>query len=95
MNHPSLPVTSAVPVFDCHVFLTKPTTPGEKWRARCARAPQVEADGATERETLMAIVSRFKFFIPEHHVKNEPIPWADPPLTPSPGEVERFIPVHL
>lgn len=95
MNPLSLPVTSSVPVFDCHVLLTKPVAPGEKWRARCARAPQVVAEGATERETLMAIVSRFKFFVHEHHVKKEPIPWVDPALSPSAGEVERFIPVHL
>jgi hypothetical protein len=95
VNHNPLPVTTPVPVFDCHVLLTKPASPGERWQARCARAPQIIADGATERETLMAIVSRFKFFVHEHHVKKEPIPWADPALSPGPGEVERFIPVHL
>ena len=25
----------------------------------------------------------------------EPIPWADPPETPQPGEAQRWIPVHL
>lgn len=84
-----------VPVFDCHVLLTKPSSPEERWRARCSRAPHIVADGATERDTLMAIVSRFKFFVHEHHVRKEPIPWTDPPATPTNGEVERFIPVHL
>jgi hypothetical protein len=88
-------MTTPVPVFDCHVLMTKPASPVDYWRARCARAPQIIAEGATERETLMAIVSRFKFFVHEHHVKKEPIPWTDPALSPETGEVERFIPVHL
>lgn len=95
VNHDPLSITTPVPVFDCHVLLSKPVSQGEKWRARCARAPHIVAEGATERDTLMAIVSRFKFFVHEHHVKKEPIPWTDPALAPEAGEVERFIPVHL
>ncbi len=82
-------------MFDCHVLLTKPAAPGERWQGRCARAPHITAEGATERETLMAIVARFKFFVHEHHVRKEPIPWTDPPAAPAPNEVERFIPFHL
>jgi hypothetical protein len=87
--------TSPVPVFDCHVLLTKPASPGDPWTARCATATGVTAAAATEREVLQQIVSRFKFFVHDHHLRNEPIPWTTPPLTAAPGELERFIPVHL
>jgi len=93
-NH--LPASSSdpVPVFGCHVLLTKPVA-DELWNARCANAAGVTADAATEREVLHKIVSRFKFFVHEHHVRGEPIPWTTPPLAAKPGELERFIPVHL
>ena len=87
--------SSPVPVFDCHVLLTKPVDAGGLWTARCATAAGVTADAATEREVLHKIVSRFKFFVHEHHVRGEPIPWTTPPLAAQPGELERFIPVHL
>ena len=85
----------SVPVFDCHVLLAKPSVAGAPWRARCAAAPQIESEGATERAALQALVTRFKFFLHEHRLRNEPIPWQQPELTPSPNEVERWIPVHL
>jgi len=84
-----------VPVFDCHVLLTKPAAAGDLWRARCAAAPQIAAEGDTERAVLQAIVTRFKFFLHEHRVRNEPIPWTHPEETAAPGELERWIPVHL
>lgn len=87
--------TTPAPVYDCHVLLRKPTEPGGRWIARCAAAPEVAADGPTERETLIALVTRFKFFLHEHCAQSQPIPWRSPPLSPQDGEVERFIPVHL
>ncbi len=96
MTFQPLPVTDApVPVFGCHVLLRKPQLPGEPYRARCANAPTVMAEGSTERDVLMAIVTRFKFFLHEHRVHQQPPPFQSPPLTPVNGEVERFIPVHL
>jgi hypothetical protein len=88
-------LTDPVPVYDCHVLLTKPAAPGEPWRARCAAAPDVHAEGANERAVLQTLVTRFKFFLHEHRLKGEPIPWTQPELTPVAGEVERWIPVHL
>jgi hypothetical protein len=89
------PVDGPVPVFNCHVLLTKPTAPGELWTARCATAATITADGSTERDVLQKMASRFKFFVHEHHVRGESIPWTTPPLSPAPGELERFFPVHL
>lgn len=91
----SLPTTGVVPVFDCHVLLTKPAEPGGLWTARCAAAATVTAEGPSERDVLQKIVSRFKFFVHEHHLRNEPIPWTTPPLIPQPGDLERWIAVHL
>jgi len=83
------------PVFDCHVLLTKPSSPGQPWRARCAAAPQVTAEGDSERAVLQTMVSRFRFFLFEHQQRGEPVPWTTPELTAAPGEIERWIPVHL
>lgn len=85
----------SVPVFDCHVLLRKPTESEQRWQARCAAAPSVTAFGSTERETLQAIVIRFKYFIEEYRRESQPIPWTTPELIPEAGEVERWIPVHL
>jgi hypothetical protein len=94
-----LPLTGpsgpAVPVFDCHVLLRKPSQPGERFAARCARAPHVQATGTTERETLQQIYIRFKYFLTEHQSQGQAVPWHDPPCQPEPGEVERWIPIHL
>lgn len=89
-----IPLGSSVPVYDCHILLRKPRGPGERFQARCARAPEVIAEGATERETLQSLVIRFKYFLEEHR-KTGTIPWREPALSPEPDEVERFIPVHL
>ena len=88
-------MTTNVPVYDCHILLAKPASPGEPWRARCAAAPDIAAEGPNERTVLQALVMRFKFWLHEHRLRNEPIPWTTPELTPAANEVERWIPVHL
>ncbi|OYW20643.1 MAG: hypothetical protein B7Z55_06975 [Planctomycetales bacterium 12-60-4] len=82
-------------MLNCHVLLRRPTDAGELYVARCAAAPSVTSSGSTEREALQAIVIRFKYFIQEHRGTGRPIPWISPEATPEPGEVERWIPVHL
>lgn len=89
------PFSGGVPVYDCHVLLRRPTEPGGRFSGRCARAPSVTAEGSTERETLQAIVIRFKYFLQEHESQGRAVPWTEPPAQPEPGEVERWIPVHL
>ncbi len=84
-----------VPVFDCHVLLRRPGHPGELFQARCAAAPDVTAQGATEREVLQALVIRFKYFVEQYHARGETIPWQTPETPPAADEVERWIPVHL
>lgn len=91
----SLPMSDAVPVFDCHVLLRRPSGPDEKYVARCAAAPEVTAEGHTEREVLQSLVIRFKYFLQEHRSVGQPIPWRVPELAPAPDEVERWISVHL
>ncbi len=91
----TLPTAGEVPVFDCHVLLRRPGRTGESFQARCANAPAVTSTGLTEREALQSIVIRFKYFIQEHQAQGQPIPWLNPELSPEPGEVERWIPVHL
>lgn len=84
-----------VPVFNCHVLLHRPTESGGRFSARCAAAPEVTAEGFTERETLQSLVIRFKYFIEQHRSQGQAIPWQDPELLPGEGEVERWVSVHL
>lgn len=91
----SLPMSDAVPVYDCHVLLRRPSQSGETFVARCAAAPEITAEGATEREVLQSLVIRFKYFVQEHRSLGQPIPWHIPEQTPEPGEVERWVSVHL
>ena len=93
-NHqPALPITDGpVPVFDCHVLLTH-TDSGVT--ARTANMDGVTAAGPTERDALLAIVKTFKKTVEQHHQNKQPIPFLAEPHKPEPGEVERWVPVHL
>lgn len=98
-EHKSLPLLSEndihpVPVFSCHVILSVPDESGRR-RARVSNLPNLTAIGASEREVLMAIVKQFKSTVQEWTASGQPIPWSETPDQPAPGELERFIPVHL
>jgi len=92
----NLPISDqpAVPVFDCHVLLSGPDDAG-RYRARAANLDGVTGGGTSERQTLLSVVTAFKAVVGDFHRNGEPIPWKEPPETPVPGEVERWIPVHL
>lgn len=84
----------SVPVYDCHVILTPPKD-GAGYIARAVTLPGVTAEAGTERDVLRRIVDLFKQRLIAHRDAGEPIPWSETPETPQPGEVERWIPVHL
>ncbi|GAB4138111.1 MAG: hypothetical protein Tsb009_06060 [Planctomycetaceae bacterium] len=92
----SLPITDSgnVPVYDCHVILSPQDEQG-LFFARVASLPSVTATGNSERDVLQKIVATFKAKLIEYRNAGQPIPWAETPETPGPGEVERWIPVHL
>lgn len=85
----------SVPVFDCHVILTPPTVAKSRYLARASKLANIEAEGTTEREALLKVVAAFKAKLLKHHQQKTEIPWLDPPLEPQPGDLERWIPVHL
>lgn len=88
-----LPVTDGpVPVFDCHVLLAQ-TDNG--YVARTANMDGITATGPTERDALRAIVKSFKQAVEKCVNEGVAIPFRDQPHAPEPGEVERWIPVHL
>lgn len=90
-----LPVTGApVPVFDCHVIVTPDDGSGVV-QVRSTTLPELTATAATERDALLSIVKKFKEFVRPFSERSEPIPFAEQPEVPGPGESERWIPVHL
>jgi hypothetical protein len=86
--------SASVPVYDCHVIVSKPNDRG-MIAARMSRLPHIACAAPTEREALRKIVDTFKAELKDYHNRGVAIPWVDPPQTPQAGESERWIPVHL
>ena len=86
-------MNSDVPVFSCIVYVSPAAGGGV--RARVANLAGLESSAASEREALAKIVRAFKERVGELLRGNSPIPWIEPPSPASPGEQQRFIPVHL
>jgi hypothetical protein len=85
---------SPVPVFNCLVILTTPDENGRR-RGRVANLQGISAEGTSERDILASLMKSFKASVQKYSQSEQQIPWIDPPESPAPGEVERFIPVHL
>lgn len=85
---------SPVPVFHCHVILSRPDENG-MIHGRAANLAKIEASGSSERDVLKVITGRFKAAVQAFADKSEAVPFIDPPEQPKPGELERFIPMHL
>ena len=81
-----------VPVFSCHVILTK--VGDGQLSGRVANLEGIVVKGASERDVLKAIVKQFKAAVQKYSATDEEIPWQDS-QPPAVGEFERFIPVHL
>ena len=83
-----------VPVFNCHILLSSPNADGQM-TARVSNLPHLVAEGTNERLLLQDLVTRFKATIIQHRDLGDDIPWVLPPLSPQPGDRQRWIPVHL
>ena len=83
-----------VPVFNCLVIVSPRDAEG-LITARAAELAGMEGRGKSEREALAQVVSQFKDFVSRRYAAGDEIPWLQPPLTPPPGEQQRFIAVHL
>lgn len=83
-----------IPVFNCMVILTQPDQHGRR-HGRVANLAGITASGTSERDILTSIMKQFKAVVQKYSQDQQPIPFVDPPEKPKPGEVERFIPVHL
>ncbi|MEQ9410164.1 MAG: hypothetical protein RIK87_20685 [Fuerstiella sp.] len=100
MNHQNpLPLISEgdgqnVPVYSCHVILSRPDNTG-RLSGRTANLAGISAEGTSERDVLTSIMKQFKAAVQRYAQSNQSIPFLDPPEAPGPGDVERFIPVHL
>jgi predicted RNase H-like HicB family nuclease len=85
---------SPVPVFNCQIILHRNETAGQIV-GRVANLGGITAKGSTERDVLMQITKVFRLQVQTLTQEKTPIPWIDPPEQPGPGEVERFVPIHL
>jgi hypothetical protein len=82
-----------VPVFSCIVYVSPDAGGGV--RARIANLAGLACTAASEREALAKIVAAFKQRVGDLMRSEIPIPWIEPPSPAEPGELIRFIPVHL
>ena len=83
-----------VPVFNCHVIMGKPDESG-RFTGRTANLSGITATGYSERDVLTSLTKQFKDLVAKHSAAQTSSPWVQPSEIPGPGEVERFIPVHL
>ena len=93
---PDLPIhtpSDSVPVFDCHVLIEGPDETG-MLTGVVSNLPEVAASASSERELLRKLTSMFKSRILEYQSHHSPIPWQET-KSPSPGQRQRWIPVHL
>ena len=85
---------SPVPVFNCHIILTKPDESG-RIQGRSANLGGITASGSSERDVLTSLMKQFKAVVLQHTKSGTAVPWIQPAEVPQDDEVERFIPVHL
>jgi len=99
MNDSLLPITDGPgtppPVYDCRAILTLPTGAEHTYHAVAGNLPEVTGSGATERDCLRDRVTKFKARLQEYRAAGKEVPWTDPPIAPTPGQQQRWIPVHL
>jgi hypothetical protein len=87
-------IMNDVPVFNCHVYVSPPDADG-RVTARLANLPEIVGSGPRERDALRTLVQNFKLAATGYLARGEQIPWLAEPLPPSPGEQQRWVPVHL
>jgi hypothetical protein len=83
-----------VPVFNCHVYVSRPDAAGQV-TARLASLPEFVAVGQSERDALRSLVQAFKLAAAGYVARGEQIPWRPEPLPIESGEQPRWVPVHL
>jgi len=81
----------AVPVFQCHVLVSRVEG---RVIARCANLADLKVEAADERSALREMVSQFKAKVSEYE-RQEDIPWLDPISPADESESVRFLAVHL
>jgi hypothetical protein len=85
---------SDVPVFNCHVYVSPPDASGQV-TARLANLPDIVGSGPRERDALRALVQNFKQAAAGYLALGQQVPWRSEPLPLGPGDVQRWVPVHL
>ena len=82
-----------VPVYDCHVILSRPAEDG-MIHARVTTLPGITARGKSEPDVLRRIVTDFKAALIGYRERGEAVPWREAEK-PGDGEAQRWVPVHL
>jgi hypothetical protein len=93
-RHNSAIPTGPVPVFNCVMNIGPADDPGQVI-AQGANLREIRAVGRTEREALAQAVATFKALVSQAHQSGISLPWIEPPEPPQPGQVQRFVAVHL
>lgn len=85
---------SGVPVYNC-VALVAPRGADGLVHARAANVSDLRTSGASEREALQHLVGAFKIIITQSLAEGREVPLLVESHPAQPGEVQRFIAVHL
>jgi hypothetical protein len=83
-----------IPVYNCRVYVAPKNEQGVVV-ARAAALADVVGRGESERAALQQVVALFKAKIVAFREQQEEIPWIEPALPAEPGELERWLAVHL
>lgn len=85
---------SGVPVYNC-LALVAPRNAEGIVHARAANVSDLRTSGASEREALQHLVGAFKIIVSQSLAEGREVPLLKEPHPAQPGEVQRFIAVHL
>ncbi len=91
-NQP-LPIGERPPAFGCIVYIRRHPSGGVA--ARVANLPGLAVDAADERSAIRQLVPMFRQRVAAASEAGQPSPLIEPPEPIGPGEVKRFLPVHL
>lgn len=83
---------STVPVFDCHILLSK--NDDGSLTGVVSNLPEVHGTAQNERDLLRKLMNEFKASVSRYTADGKTIPWQET-RKPAPGEQQRWIPVHL
>ena len=93
MSKSDLPITDAVPVFNCVVYVS--ASAEGRFKGRVANLDGIELEAGNQRELMSKIVPAFKERVAACLRSDQAIPWIEPPAPKTEHEQQFLVPVHL